>query len=610
MTLRSQSAADLCLQFLVRDTGIGIPQDKQKMIFDAFSQADGSTTRKFGGTGLGLTISARLVEAMGGKIWVESAFGKGSCFHFTAALGVSSETRQLARLAEAIPLAGIRVVVVDDNLTNRRILSDMLWSWGMLPAPAASGPEALAHLRRGLQRGQPYSLVVTDVHMPEMDGFELVRRIHETPELTQPVILMLTSGDRGDDIARCRKLGIASYLTKPVRRAELRASIIAALAREDPRVDLAVRARGTTSDVLPTDHGASCRILLAEDNVVNQRVALRILEKAGHIVALAENGKVALSMLAEQTFDLILMDVQMPEMGGFEATALIRQKGRIHGPAHSHHRDDRARDGRRPRTLPRRRHGRLCGQAGGRVLAAGNGGALQPEAVAGRGCLRTRAKEAHEGMEVDATRGAGTHAASPFAVGSKTTRLAAATAGTIKLPKSSHADGIRSLFERMRLRCCGREQRRHQGEEPRRAAAAVAHQDSQDRTLLLPGAGAQNQGLRAMCPANQLSGEHGARGRFRLRSDHLVDGFVERLGGGDSKQALRGRVKEGQVSAEIVREGGVAYVAQNLQQGGAGILHGVLEAPVLARDAIQRRGIPPQEERQQEHGGDHMQHQS
>jgi two-component system sensor histidine kinase/response regulator len=326
VTLQSQAADRLFLQFLVRDTGIGIPQDKQKMIFDAFSQADGSTTRKFGGTGLGLTISGRLVEAMGGRIWVESTPAKGSCFHFTADLGVSSETRQLAKLAEAIPLAGIRVVVVDDNLTNRRILSDMLWGWAMLPAPAASGPEALSHLRRGLQRGQPYSLVLTDVHMPEMDGFELVKRIHETPELTQPVILMLTSGDRGDDIARCRKLGISSYLTKPVRRAELRTSIVAALAREAPRRDPAARPVDATSDGLLKDRCVSCRILLTEDNVVNQRVALRILEKAGHIVAVAENGKAALRMLGEQTFDVILMDVQMPEMGGFEATALIREK--------------------------------------------------------------------------------------------------------------------------------------------------------------------------------------------------------------------------------------------------------------------------------------------
>jgi two-component system, sensor histidine kinase and response regulator len=207
----------------------------------------------------------------------------------------------------------------------------MLWGWGMLPAPAASGPEALAHLRRGLQRGQPYSLVLTDVHMPEMDGFELVKRIHETPGLTQPVILMLTSGDRGDDIVRCRKLGISSYLTKPVRRAELRTAIVAALAHDTPRLNPGVRPSDSAPDGPRKIHGAGCRILLTEDNVVNQRVALRILEKAGHMVAIAENGKAALRMLEEQTFDLILMDVQMPEMGGFEATAHIREKEELMG---------------------------------------------------------------------------------------------------------------------------------------------------------------------------------------------------------------------------------------------------------------------------------------
>jgi len=328
VALQSQADDHLRLHFSVRDTGIGIPEEKQKMIFDAFSQADGTTTRKFGGTGLGLTISARLVEAMQGEIWVESAPGKGSCFHFTASLGVSTETRQIARLAEAVSLAGLRVVVVDDNLTNRRILTDMLWAWGMQPAPAASGPEALAHMRRGVQRGQPFSLVLTDVHMPEMDGFELVRRIHDTPELTKAVILMLTSGDRGDDIARCRQLGISAYLTKPVRRAELRAAIILAIANQaQPGEPMAAPASGVTS--APSHQpqpGSACRILLTEDNAVNQRVALRILERAGHIVAVAENGRAALRMLEEQSFDLILMDVQMPEMDGFEATAAIREK--------------------------------------------------------------------------------------------------------------------------------------------------------------------------------------------------------------------------------------------------------------------------------------------
>jgi two-component system, sensor histidine kinase and response regulator len=331
VALQSESAEQLHVHFLVRDTGIGIPLDKQKIIFEAFSQADGSTTRKFGGTGLGLTISARLVEAMQGEIWVESAPAKGSSFHFTAVLGVSSESRQIRTLAEAIPLAGIRVVVVDDNLTNRRILTDMLARWGMQPAPAASGLEALAHMRRGVQRGRPFSLVLTDVHMPEMDGFELVKRIHDSPELTQPVILMLTSGDRSDDLARCRKLGVSSYLTKPVRRAELRAAIITAITRDASLAARSALPSEAMDHVKKGLHSSSLHILLAEDNAVNQRVALRILEKAGHQVAVAENGNAALRMLQEQPFDLILMDVQMPEMGGFEATALIREKEKRSG---------------------------------------------------------------------------------------------------------------------------------------------------------------------------------------------------------------------------------------------------------------------------------------
>jgi two-component system sensor histidine kinase/response regulator len=207
-------------------------------------------------------------------------------------------------------------------------LTDILWGWGMQPAPAASGPEALAHMRRGVQRGQPFNLVLTDVHMPEMDGFELVRRIHDTPELTKAVILMLTSGDRGDDVARCRQLGISAYLTKPVRRAELRAAIILAIANQAQLGErLVAPARGDTSaPSYPPQPGSACHILLAEDNAVNQRVALRILEKAGHIVAVAETGRVALRMLEQQSFDLILMDVQMPQMDGFEATAMIREK--------------------------------------------------------------------------------------------------------------------------------------------------------------------------------------------------------------------------------------------------------------------------------------------
>jgi two-component system sensor histidine kinase/response regulator len=217
-------------------------------------------------------------------------------------------------------------VVVDDNLTNRRILADMLWGWGMLPAPAASGSEALAHLRRGVQRDEPFSLVLTDVHMPEMDGFELVKRIQDSADLPKALILMLTSGDRGDDIGRCRKLGVSAYLTKPVRRAELRAAITLAIASHGSLEQRSPALLTGASDRSSKKYaGPGMHVLVAEDNAVNQRVARRVLEKAGHNVAIAENGRVALRMLDEQLFSLILMDVQMPEMDGLEATALIRE---------------------------------------------------------------------------------------------------------------------------------------------------------------------------------------------------------------------------------------------------------------------------------------------
>ena len=319
------------LHFSVRDTGIGIQQEKQKMIFEPFSQADGRTTRKFGGTGLGLTISARLVAAMQGEIWVESTPGKGSTFHFTASLGVSSETGQIANLADTVSLAGMLALVVDDNLINRRILMDMLAGWGMLPSPAASGTEALALMRHGVQRGRPFGLVLTDVQMPEMDGFELVKRIHDSPELTKAVILMLTSCDRGDNIALCRKLGIPSYLTKPVCRAELRAAITTAVATPGSLEAGPVWQAAPSVPSRKKHMGLALQILLAEDNTVNQRVALRILEKAGHSVIVVDDGRMAIRILEEQSFDLILMDVQMPEMDGLETTVLIREKEKITG---------------------------------------------------------------------------------------------------------------------------------------------------------------------------------------------------------------------------------------------------------------------------------------
>jgi signal transduction histidine kinase/DNA-binding response OmpR family regulator len=330
--IESRNEDRLVTHFSVRDTGLGIPADKLTMIFDSFTQVDGSTTRKHGGTGLGLAISQRLVDAMGGRIWVESELGMGTTFHFTADFGVSNEAPSRIPEGDA-SLDDVTVLVVDDNLTNRRILVEMMRLWGMRPTPAASAPEALAHMRRATQRGEPFRVVLTDVHMPDMDGFQLVVEIHDSPSLTNSVILMLTSGEGRDDFARCRELGVSAYLIKPVRRAELRSAILRALAQQaGAQAPEAPRAR-QSAFAAERRTGEGAHILLAEDNVVNQRVCCRMLEKAGHSVVVAENGKQALQLLAEQPFDLILMDVQMPEMGGFEATGIIRDN-EVHSDTH------------------------------------------------------------------------------------------------------------------------------------------------------------------------------------------------------------------------------------------------------------------------------------
>jgi two-component system sensor histidine kinase/response regulator len=322
--LEAQDREQLRLHFMVRDTGIGVPLEKQRVIFEAFSQADSSTTRKFGGTGLGLTISARLAEAMKGKIWVESEPGKGSCFHFTVCLEVAREGSQPS--TDAVPLTGIPVLVVDDNFTNQRVLTEMFWTWHMQPTAASSAKEALSYLRRAFERGHPFTLVVTDVHMPEMDGFDLVDRIKHTPQLSDTSIIMLTSGEKRGDMRRCQELGVATYLMKPVRRAELHAAIVRALTNEPVREDQGEGASTVTNSLLHEALTISpSRVLLAEDNAVNQRLASRILENRGHSVVIVSSGMELLSVLQHRRFDLILMDVQMPEMDGFEATRAIRE---------------------------------------------------------------------------------------------------------------------------------------------------------------------------------------------------------------------------------------------------------------------------------------------
>jgi two-component system sensor histidine kinase/response regulator len=333
VAVESRSQDRLRLHFSVHDTGMGIPLAKQKMIFEAFAQGDGSTTRKYGGTGLGLTIASRLVEAMRGKIWVESEPGDGSCFKFTAEFGVAKDSAPV--LPSNNLLRGISVLVVDDNATNRTVLIETLRGWQMKVETASSAEGALLRIHQASECDRPFRLVLSDVHMPGMDGFELLERARGSEHWNGAIVLMLTSGEQADDLERCRKLGAASHLVKPVRRAELQAALTKALAAP-VRVDSAEKPyAGLQSQPFGAPRGPMAewplRILLAEDNVVNQRVAMRLLERRGHHVLVVANGKEALQALEREFFDLVLMDVQMPQMDGLEATAAIRAKERTSG---------------------------------------------------------------------------------------------------------------------------------------------------------------------------------------------------------------------------------------------------------------------------------------
>jgi PAS domain S-box-containing protein len=314
------------LSFEVRDTGIGIPAAKQATIFQPFEQVDASTTRRYGGTGLGLSISARLVELMGGRIWVESEPGQGTTFHFTARLEQGEQPSVSAASVEPAHIHGLSVLVVDDNATNRRILEEMLTHWQMKPTVVASGQAALAELERAAAAGEPYALVLTDSQMPEMDGFGLAEQIRQRPKLVGATVLMLSSADPAGSTARCREMGVAAWLTKPVKQSELWNTMMDLLSGPAARVQLVKRPTAEhPARQEPTVAPASgLRILVAEDNAVNQRLAVRLLEKQGNTVVVAGNGREALAALAGGSFDLILMDVQMPEMDGLEATAHIR----------------------------------------------------------------------------------------------------------------------------------------------------------------------------------------------------------------------------------------------------------------------------------------------
>ena len=303
------------LHFEVSDTGIGIPPEKQRLVFESFAQADSSTTRRFGGTGLGLSIASKLITMMGGTIWVESRMGDGSRFQFTAHFGEGAVEELPA--PSSTTLAGLRVLVVDDNATNRRILDEVLRHWGAAPTLASGGQEALARIQRAQDTGQPFDIALLDVHMPDMDGFTLAERMRGINAVNGTSILMLSSADHNDALQRCRDLSVSAYIVKPITQRELHAALTTASGQ-------LASVEAAKAPVVAPAVSRRLRVLLAEDNPVNQKLAIHLLNDLGHEVRLAENGAIAVELYRQESFDLVCMDLQMPELGGFEATAEIR----------------------------------------------------------------------------------------------------------------------------------------------------------------------------------------------------------------------------------------------------------------------------------------------
>lgn len=323
-------ADPVALKFRVVDTGVGIAADKLDRIFEAFEQADMSMTRRYEGTGLGLAICSHLVELMGGRISVESDVGQGSTFTFSARFGTSSDAVAAGKKSRR-SLEGRRILVVDDNATNRKILDEMLTNWATLPTCVSSADQAIQLLEEVHGTDREFDLLLTDAHMPGTDGFTMVERLRQRGDLNLPVVMMLTSSGRPGDAARCTDLEIASRLMKPIKQSELFDAIVETL-----QVTAAIDDESAAADD-PASQIAPLNVLLAEDSVVNQKLAIALLEKWGHAVTVAHTGAEAVRRWSDETFDVILMDVQMPELDGLEATRTIRRQesdaeGDVHVP--------------------------------------------------------------------------------------------------------------------------------------------------------------------------------------------------------------------------------------------------------------------------------------